>query len=223
MTKVAAIFDLDDTILNASSGMLFYRYLRQTGAMSRFFRPSGMARAALAMARWRLGFSDVDQAMGAAASIASGIEVEPFWDVIQAWFDEMVVHTIRDEAREALAHHVEAGDIPVICSASSQFSVLPVANHLGIDHTIYTDWLVADGRLTGKLRYPLAYGKGKRYWAQQWANQQDVDLLESTFYTDHHSDSPLMESVGHGVAVNPGHKLARMAEVNGWEIVRWSR
>ena len=222
MTKVAAIFDLDDTILNASSGALFYRYLRQTGAMSRFFRPSAMARAVLAMARWRLGLSDVNQAMAAAASIAGGIEVEPFWQLIQQWFDEMVVHTIRDEARAALAAHRAQGHLPVICSASSQFSVLPVARHLGIAHTLYTEWLAADGCLTGELRFPLVYGSGKLHWARLWAEQLAVDLASSTFYSDHHSDSPLMEAVGHAVAVNPGRKLARLAQANGWAIVQWS-
>ena len=109
VTKIAAIFDLDDTILDASSGRLFYRYLRQTGDLTRYFKHRDMARAALAMARWRLGLDDVNRAMSTAASIAAGIEVEPFWALIQQWFDEMVIHYVRDEAREVLSQHRKQG------------------------------------------------------------------------------------------------------------------
>jgi hypothetical protein len=39
MTRIAAIFDLDDTLLLASSGDLFIQYVRRHRLYFRFFRP----------------------------------------------------------------------------------------------------------------------------------------------------------------------------------------
>lgn len=219
--QIAAIFDLDDTILDGSSGRLFVRYMQETSAMRGQFRRRDLARAAAEMAGWRLGLSNADRAMQRAARIAAGIETATFWLTVYDWFNEMVVHAVRDEARAAITWHRDQGHIPVICSASSQFSVLPAAEHLGIEHSIYTEWLEADGHLTGELRLPLAYGAGKVFWMEQWAADQNVDLSRSSFYTDHDSDCPLLEAVGQPVAVNPNRKLARIAQERDWHVVDW--
>ncbi|MEL7370849.1 MAG: HAD-IB family hydrolase, partial [Myxococcota bacterium] len=41
--------------------------------------------------------------------------------------------------------------------------------------------------------------------------------------TDSMSDLPMMEAVGHPVAVNPDPRLRRTAKDRGWPIVDWGR
>jgi phosphoserine phosphatase len=48
-----------------------------------------------------------------------------------------------------------------------------------------------------------------------------VGLSASYFYTDSISDLPLLERVGHPVAVNPDPRLARLARKRGWPIERF--
>ncbi len=105
-----------------------------------------------------------------------------------------------------MAWHRGQGHIPLICSGSSQFAVLQVADELQIQHTIYTEWEAQDGYLTGTLRHPLVYGTGKVFWAQAWADANQIDLAGSYFYSDHISDLPLMDLVAHPVAINPDKK-----------------
>jgi phosphoserine phosphatase len=48
-----------------------------------------------------------------------------------------------------------------------------------------------------------------------------VDLAASYAYGDREADLPMLDAVGHPVAVNASKRLARIARENGWEMVRW--
>jgi HAD superfamily hydrolase (TIGR01490 family) len=221
MQHIAAIFDLDDTLLDESSNRLLFQYLRHNGQLSRYFRLRDSWTIATAILAYRMGMRDVTQVMQSSARIARGIALDEFWQLVQCWFDEIVVAHITPLGQERLAWHRAQGHLPVICSASSQFTVQPVAHHLGIEHMVYTEWLGQDGYMTGEIRRPIAYGAGKVYWMQQWAAIQHVSLAQSYFYTDHISDLPLLEAVGHPIAVNPDRKLAQLAVGRSWPIVDW--
>ncbi|MEZ4584055.1 MAG: HAD-IB family hydrolase [Caldilineaceae bacterium] len=132
----------------------------------------------------------------------------------------MVVHAIRPQATARLAWHREQGHIPVISSASSQFSVIPVADYLDIDHRAYTELESKDGRLTGTLRQPIVYGPGKVTWMERWA-APTTWTWASYFYSDHVSDVALLELVAHPYAVNPHAALRRLATQRGWPVLDW--
>lgn len=40
-----------------------------------------------------------------------------------------------------------------------------------------------------------------------------------SFFMDHHDDLPLLNAVGHTVAVNPSPKLRGIAVKRGWDII----
>ena len=46
----------------------------------------------------------------------------------------------------------------------------------------------------------------------------DIDLEASYAYSDSATDLPMLEVVGHPVAVNPDRELARVARDRGWEV-----
>lgn len=221
MTQIAAIFDLDETLLDASSGRLFFQYLRHSGQFSRFFHWRDSWTVLSAVLLYRLGLLNATETMQRGARVAAGLPLDNFWPVVQQWFDEVVIHHIAPAAQERLAWHRTQGHIPVICSGSSQFSVVPVARHLQIEHFICTEWLCDETCMTGQIRQPIAYGAGKVHWMQQWATTHAVNLAQSYFYTDHISDRPLLETVAHPNAVNPDRHLAHLAAARGWPILQW--
>jgi hypothetical protein len=47
---------------------------------------------------------------------------------------------------------------------------------------------------------------------------EGIDLAESFAYSDSITDLPMLEAVGHPVAVNPDRDLRRVAAERGWEI-----
>jgi phosphoserine phosphatase len=67
----------------------------------------------------------------------------------------------------------------------------------------------------------VCYGQGKVVWAQRFAAEHDVNLATSYFYTDSISDLPLLEQVGHPVAVNPDIRLNRLARKRDWPVEKF--
>ena len=57
--------------------------------------------------------------------------------------------------------------------------------------------------------------------AARLAAEHGVDLADCHAYGDSISDLPLLELVGHPVAVNPDFRLAREARRRGWGVVDW--
>ena len=221
MAKVAAIFDLDNTLLNDNSGKLIAQYLMRTGQVSRFFGRKNIASIIGTITLYKMGVLSADQAMRRSARNAANIRLDELWDLVDLWFQEVVIEKITDQAQQVLGWHRTLDHKLVICSAASQFSVAPVAKYLNIPHSIHTSWLEKAGRLTGEYEEPAAYGAGKVYWMKKWAKEHNVDLAKSYFYTDHISDRPLLELVAHPVAVNPDKQLRKIAKQRQWQIVEW--
>ncbi len=220
--RIAAIFDMDDTLLNGSSGRMLFSWLREKQMLNSYFRRRDMPQVVVAALLYKLHLLDPTWLILRMGRSAAGASADDLWSISRRWFDEMLVPAINPDGVECLTWHVQQGHLPVICSGSSQFAVELMAEHLGIGETVCTEWLIESGRLTGELRQPLVYGQGKVFWMERWAAQKDVDLAASYFYTDHISDQPLLERVAHPVAVNPDKKLARLAQSRGWDILAWN-
>jgi phosphoserine phosphatase len=119
--------------------------------------------------------------------------------------------------------HHEAGRDTWIVSASPQTIVEPLAAALGMTGAIGTRGAVVDGRYTGELDGPFIYGAGKAQAIEKLAGDRGYDLHLSYDYSDSVSDLPMMEMVGHPVAVNPDSELDTVAHERGWPIVIFAR
>ena len=221
MGQIGAIFDLDDTLLDDASGRLFTRYLRRNGKLREFVRLRDMPILPGVIAAYQLGLVSATLAAQYTATVVAGLQVDFFWQTVRDWFDDMLVNHITDGGRDTVAWHAAQGHTLLVCSASAQFSVRPVAEYLKIPHYICTEWLSDRGRLTGSIRLPLAYGEGKVLYVREWAKRFDIDLRHSYFYTDHISDRPLLELVGIPVAVAPERELLKLSTERGWRIDQW--
>ena len=74
-----------------------------------------------------------------------------------------------------------------------------------------------DGNYTGELAF-YAYGPHKADAIQEIADREEIDLSASYAYSDSVTDLPMLEAVGHPVAVNPDRELAREAKERDWEV-----
>ncbi len=110
-----------------------------------------------------------------------------------------------------------------ILSTSPTYVTRPIAQMLGIDEVISTQFEVREGCFTGRLMGPACVGKGKVHWAEDLGTRLDVDLGQSWFYTDSYTDMPMLERVGNRVIVNPDPRLRRVAKRRGWPVQDWSR
>ena len=130
---------------------------------------------------------------------------------------------VRPEAHKLINMHHEADRDTWIVSASPQKMVEPLANALGMQGAIGTKGEIVDGHYTGKLDGPFVYGIGKAEAVEKLASDRAYDLALCYAYSDSASDLPMMEAVGHPVAVNPDSDLYTVAHERGWPVVIFAR
>ncbi len=55
------------------------------------------------------------------------------------------------------------------------------------------------------------------------AAEEGIDLEASSAYSDSYTDLPMLEAVGHPVAVNPDRVLAKVAREREWEVMQFTK
>jgi len=216
--RVGAFFDMDNTVLCDSSGRLYLQYLRRKGLLA---WPRWLA-ITWQVGLYMIGLTSFPQLMARLMTQVAGADEAEAWRISVAWFDEMLRDYINPAARERISWHREQGHRVAIVSASTPYAVSPVAHELGLgDNYLATRLEVISGRFTGRVIEPPCYGAGKVALAHAYSMQHNLDLAASYFYTDSHHDLPLLESVGHPVAVNPNRKLERIASERSWPTERF--
>ena len=80
-----------------------------------------------------------------------------------------------------------------------------------------------DGVFTGQLAETPLTGEARALALARYTDAEGLSMSECVAYADSSSDLPLLEAVGHPVAVNPDAKLAATARKRGWHVEQWSR
>ena len=217
----AAFFDLDRTLISGSSAFTLALQARKAGLIPNV----EFARDAVGAATFKmLGASDntTDEVRARVLKAVTGMRQSD----LQALNTEVLprlLARLRPEARRLLDRHRHAGRDTYIVSAAPQEIVEPLAHSLGMTSGIGTRSVVVDGVYTGELNGPFCYGEGKVLAMREIADWQGYDLSQCYAYSDSASDLPMLEAVGHPVAVNPDGKLERHARRHGWPIVIFSQ
>jgi HAD superfamily hydrolase (TIGR01490 family) len=216
MTTVA-FFDLDFTLLDTSSGLMYIREaLKQR-------RVPWWVVASIGL-RYQVNKLDYGQAH---ARLMTYIGREGWAETakfFQAWIPRKLLPRLTTAGKAKIEWHKNQGHRVVIVSASIEEIVKPVASHLGLGSDyLCTRLAVENGHYTGVLDGPLCFGPGKVQWAKTWAAENNLQFPQSVgyFYTDSSSDLPLLELADNPVAVNPSRKLARIAVARGWPIEKF--
>ena len=114
------------------------------------------------------------------------------------------------------------GHVLVLLTSTSNYLAELVAVELNIRHVLCNRFQSKDGILTGEAVEPLCFGKGKVFYAQEFATQLGYSLDDCYCYTDSFSDVPVLKAVGHPVVVTPDARLKREAKNNGWTVEEWA-
>lgn len=213
----AAFFDLDKTIIAKSSTLAFTKSLYRAGLLS----GSTLAKAGVAQAYYQAFGADHDQLeriKDELAQLTEGWDKNEVEALVEETVDEVVAPLVYAEALAIIDEHKRAGRRVVVISASPEEIVRPLCRYLGIEDVIATRSKIDENdRYTGEIEL-YVYGPVKAEAMEAKAEEWDIDLGESYGYSDSATDIPMLEVVGHPVAVNPDTELAARAEEKGWEV-----
>ncbi len=220
-TRAAAFFDLDKTVIAASSTLAFSRPFYTGGLLSR----RSVLRGAYAQFVYAVGGADHDQMERMRALLSqmcAGWPVQTVREIVAETVEHIVEPLVYDEAVTLIEEHHRSGRDVVIVSASGAEVVTPIGDLLGADAVVATRMAVVDGRYTGDIDF-YAYGDNKAAAITDMAARMGYDLDASYAYSDSVTDLPMLQSVGHPVVVNPDRELRRRARDEGWPVLRFSR
>jgi len=221
MASSAAFFDLDRTLISGASAFPVAVEAWRQGLAS---YPDVGRWAVSAISFKLLGDKGdaSDEVKGDFLSRIAGASVAAL-EVVSAAVLPRLVARVRPESRKLIKMHHDSGRDTWIVSAAPHEIVEALARSLGMTGAIGTRGKVVAGHYTGELDGPFVYGAGKVEAIEKIAADLGYDLERSYAYSDSISDLPMMEAVGHPVAVNPDSELDTVAHERGWPVVIFAR
>jgi putative phosphoserine phosphatase/1-acylglycerol-3-phosphate O-acyltransferase len=217
MTRAAAFFDLDRTLLRGASGPVIGAALREAGILPerhvpgegvlyKFFDVVGETLPSMALARQ-------------AAAVASGWSADAVVAAAHRAAEVLTGH-VQPWAHQLMEEHRAEGRLVVLATTTPFDVVAPFAERLGLDGVVATRYgRNDDGTYDGSIAGNFVWGTGKLAAVRAWAEANDVDLAHSYAYSDSVYDSPLLHAVGFPTAVNPDPRLQVVAKVRRWPVL----
>jgi HAD superfamily hydrolase (TIGR01490 family) len=221
VTRAAAFFDLDKTVIAKSSTLAFGRPFFQGGLINR----RAVLKAAYAQFVFSLAGADaqqMDRLRAQLTEMCTGWDVATVHEIVRETLHEIVEPLIYAEAADLIEEHRMAGREIVIVSSSGADVVELIGEMLGADRVVATRMVTVDGRYTGEIEF-YAYGENKAVAVRELAADGGYDLADCYAYSDSITDVPMLEAVGHPTAVNPDRALRRIATEKGWPIREFIR
>ena len=216
--EVAAYFDLDGTLLNASSEKTL------TGVLAKR-RP------------WRIPHATIAWSLGTVFGLLTG--KSPYdalrnrghlslasWAILEKYSDEiaptLLEPKVSQQAWEKIAWHRQQGHRLVLVTATVAPMAEAMGRILGMDEVYGCGPSNRSGILSGSERgWSVPRRKGKVPVVELDAKENGHDLSKCYGYGNTLADSWFMRKCGHAIAVNPEPSLRSYAQEKKWEIVEW--
>jgi HAD superfamily hydrolase (TIGR01490 family) len=221
MATSAAFFDLDRTLISGASAILLGTEAWRQDLVSN----AEIAKWAVAAVSFRLLGDKGDAPEDVQGAFLTSVAGQPASALNELGTSILpkLVSRVRPESRRLLNMHKEKGRDTWIVSASPQVLVEPLAASLGMTGAVGTRGEIVNDVYTGGLDGAFVYGAGKADAIEKLAAERGYELQLSYAYSDSVSDIPMLETVGHPVAVNPDSDLESIAHERGWPVVIFAR
>lgn len=215
---VAAYFDLDGTLLDASSEKTLAAELGKR-------RP------------WRIPVGAISWSLGFVGNLLRGRAVYDAarnrghfslasWNLLESYSirlaEEKLAPRVTREAKQQLAWHREQGHRLVLVTATIAPMAEAMGKVLGMDEVYGCGPSERTGILSGSERgWSVPRRKGKVPVVEADAKKNGHDLSECYGYGNTMADSWFMRETGNPVAINPEGALSRYAQEHDWQCHEW--
>jgi alcohol-forming fatty acyl-CoA reductase len=218
--RIAAFFDMDGTLLSSNVIETYLwvrlRELDSTGRLAELGRIAAKV-PSLVQAERR---SRSDFLRGVYREY-DGARLADLDAVVDEHLTSHVLSRLSPDAVRRIREHRAAGHETVLITGAIRPLTRPLLPLF--DHIEAAD-LATDERgvCTGYLASSPLVGESRAAWMRSYAAERGIDMKASYAYADSHSDLPLLEAVGHAVAVRPDVPLYRHARRSHWDVADWA-
>jgi len=211
-----ALFDLDNTLLAGDSDHAWGEFLVHKECVDveayrrhndQFYRD------------YARGCLDIHSYLAFALEPLARLQPEQLEDLRREFVRDCIEPLILPKAEQLLAQHRAQGHTLLIITATNRFITQPIAERLGVKHLLATEPERKAEGYTGRVAGIPCFQQGKVKRLEDWLANQPHRLEEAWFYSDSNNDLPLLEVVGHPVAVDPDAALTQTAKASGWPII----
>ena len=214
-----AVFDLDHTLLDGDSDVLWCNFLMDEGLLER----SRFAPLNEAMERdYRAGTVSTQDFCNFYVGTLAGRTAAEWQPWRERFWRERVQPRLHAGTPALLQRHRDQGDTLVLSTATNRFITELTAAGLGVEHLIATECAcAADGRFTGHTDGAPNMRAGKIDRLQAWLAPRGLSLADAdcAFYSDSMNDLPLLERVRTPVVTNGEARLLAVAAERGWRTL----
>jgi len=215
--RVAAFFDVDNTIIRGASAFHIARGLRQRG----FLTYRDIVRFGWEQLKYLMFGEDktqIDELRNEGLRFIKGWSVAEMAAIGEEVYDEVLALRIFPGTRAILDDHLAKGHEVWLITASPVEVGKIIAGRLGATGALGTIAEHHRGYYTGNLVGDMMHGAAKLVGAQGLAKERGIDLAKSYAYGDSMNDAQILGGVGHPTAINPDRRLRCHAKAEGWAI-----
>lgn len=213
--RIAAFFDIDNTIIRGASAFHLGRELYRRD----FFRLRDLITFGIHQARY-LAFGEnlnqIDDVQQRGLAIMQGHSVAEIVAIGEEVYDQVLALRIYPGTQALLDEHLASGHEVWLISATPVEIGSLIARHLGATGALGTVAEHRDGLYTGRLVGSLLHGQAKGAAVRHLAAERGIDLEQSFAYGDSLNDLALLQSVGNPCAINPDRRLRNFAAEAHW-------
>jgi len=213
------LFDLDHTVLNGDSDVLWCDFLIEKGILG---KTEFTARNADMAARYRAGTVGLKEFADFYVGTLAGRTAEEWEPLRQEFLADWIVPRVTPAALALVDKHLEAGDLVVMTTATNRFITELTAIYFDIEHLIATEPEMQGKLFTGSTTGVLNMREGKVERLHAWLTARGLHFndYKTTAYSDSINDLPLLEAVKHPVTVNADTTLAAIGVKRGWPALQ---
>jgi HAD superfamily hydrolase (TIGR01490 family) len=222
LSTTLALFDLDHTLLDGDSDVLWCEFLMDRGVLERaVFEPRNRA----IEAAYKAGTVGVLEFCEFYVGTLAGRSAAQWQPLRESFLEQRIRPRLLAAGLACIGQHRRAGHTLVLTTATNRFITELTARLLDLPHLIATETeIAADGRFSGRVSGEPNMRQGKVTRLHAWlAEHGEAPLAQrhSVFYSDSINDLPLLSAVAEPVAVDPDARLADQARQRGWPVRHW--
>lgn len=213
--KIAAIFDLDETLYPDHSQKDVIMFMFKKGQIS----PVLFLKVLWWYFLKKINRLDYSRACREGVTLLKGTHIDDFRQIVKECFHQELKKRIVPGALELVKKYQKAGYYLIVATSTITPVAQVFADYFGFDYLIGTEVEVNNGVLTGKLASPVCMDQTKSDLIKEFCQKNNIDLANSFTFGRTADDISLLNLTKNPMVINPTPALKKLAQVKKWPII----